>query len=132
MHKFDAATLLPSTHGTTTLHQEQILPSAAGCGLVNHPDGTLYSNTSLGVTNLDPVTGMPIRTIGQPGNRLGIAVDPQTDRLVYVGSGCNGSLNEGSVTEAYAIPLLIAEHFKGQLSRENGTPKVQQDQHTIW
>jgi hypothetical protein len=92
LHRFDAATTVPTTHGTTTLHQEQILPSAAGCGLVNHPDGTLYSNTSRGVTNLDPVTGMPIRTIGQPGNRLGIAVDPQTDRLVYVGSGCNGSL----------------------------------------
>src|SRR5437899_1674446 len=46
--------------------------------------------------------------------------------------GSNGSFHEGSVTEADALTLLIAEQFKRHFGRENGTAKVQQDQHTIW
>lgn len=88
LHKFDATTLLPTTNGTTTLHPASTLPSAAGCGLTNHPDGTLYSNTGAGVTNLNATTGALIRTIGVAGNALGITVDPQTNKLVYVGSDC--------------------------------------------
>jgi hypothetical protein len=63
----------------------------AGCGLTNHPDGTMYSNTGGGVTNLDAITGAQLRpTFGPQGNGLGIAVDPQTDNLIYVG-GIGGS-----------------------------------------
>ena len=63
--------------------------SNAGCGLTNHPDGTLYSNTVLGVVNLDANTGAQLRpAFGPPGNVLGITVDPQTNNLVYVKSDC--------------------------------------------
>jgi hypothetical protein len=65
----------------------------AGCGLTNHPNGNLYSNTDLGVVELsDPMTNATaptlLRTIGSPGNALGITVDPQTNHLVYVGIDC--------------------------------------------
>jgi hypothetical protein len=122
LHRFDAATLLPATHGTTTLHQEQVFPSAAGCGLTNHPDGTLYSNTYLGVTNLDPATGMLLRTIGQPGNSLGIAVDPQTGRLVYVARDCNFTLTctllstdpaTGATTTFAILPSAESQYIDG-------------------
>lgn len=63
-------------------------PSNAGCGITNHPDGTLYSNTSSGITNLDANTGALIRTIGPAGNALGITVDPQNGHLIYVGVAC--------------------------------------------
>ena len=67
------------------------ISSAAGCGLTNHPDGTIYSNTGGGVANLDANTGAQLRpTFGPQGNGLGIAVDPQTNNVVYVG-GTGGS-----------------------------------------
>ena len=88
LHRFDAGTLLPTTNGTTTLHPATTIASSAGCGLTNHPDGTLYSNTAAGVTNLDPATGALLRTIGVPGNSLGITVDPRTGNVVYVGADC--------------------------------------------
>ncbi len=72
----------------TSLHTSTIVPSAAGCGLTNHPDGYLYSNTSRGVTKLDANTGAFLATLGSPGNALGITVDPQTNDLVYVGANC--------------------------------------------
>ena len=67
-----------------------------GCGLTNHPNGKLYSNTYLGVAELsNPVasTTAPalLRTIGSPGNALGITVDPQTNHLVYVGYDCRNT-----------------------------------------
>src|SRR5437016_3287618 len=44
-------------------------PSNAGCGLTNHPDGTLYSNTYWGVVNLHVDTGAQLRApFGPPGN----------------------------------------------------------------
>jgi len=81
-------------HGTTyqqngsTLHTQTVVSSNAGCGLTNHPDGYLYSNTDAGVAKLDSNTGAPIATLGPPGNVLGIAVDPQTNDVVYVGADC--------------------------------------------
>ncbi len=63
------------------------LPSHAGCGLTNHPNGALYSNTQGGVVKLDANTGALLAgPFGPRGNGLGIATDPQTDNLVYVGS----------------------------------------------
>lgn len=74
----------------TTIHPESPgspFPSNAGCGMTNHPDGTLYTNTSSGVINLDANTGAQLRPpFGSGGNALGIAPDPQTGNLVYVGS----------------------------------------------
>lgn len=69
------------------------IPSNAGCGLTNHPDGTLYSNSGPGLVNLDASTGAQLRPVfGPPGNGFGIAVDPQTNNLVYVGGAgaCGG------------------------------------------
>lgn len=78
---------------TTTVNGSQIHPStvessSAGCGLTNHPDGTLYSNTSGGVVNLSASTGAQLRApFGPAGNALGITPDPQSGDLVYNGSG---------------------------------------------
>lgn len=80
-----------TTINATTVHPQapgSPFPSGAGCGLTNHPDGTLYSNTSGGVVNIDANTGAVIRTIGPAGNALGITVDPQTNHLIYVGVNC--------------------------------------------
>src|SRR6185369_10063318 len=61
----------------TTIHPQapgSPFPSNAGCGITNHPDGTMYSNTGLGVVNLDANTGAQLRTsFGAAGNALGIA-----------------------------------------------------------
>jgi Ca2+-binding RTX toxin-like protein len=54
-------------------------------GLVNHPNGSIYSNDSAGVRKHDPNTGVVTAgPFGQGGNTLGIAVDPKTGNLVYV------------------------------------------------
>lgn len=82
-----------SVVNTTTVHNiVTTINSNAGCGLSNHPDGTLYSNTTLGITNLNAGTGALIRTIGAAGNALGIAVDPTNNRLVYVGGNGSGQI----------------------------------------
>ncbi len=77
---------------STTIHPQAVgspFASNAGCGLTNHPDGTLYSNTNLGVVNVDANTAVQLRPpFGLPGNALGITVDPQTNRLVYVAADC--------------------------------------------
>jgi len=86
LHRF-AQGATYQTNGTT-LHTETVVPSNAGCGLTNHPDGYLYSNTDQGVARLDAGTGAPITTLGPPGNVLGITVDPQTNDVVYVGADC--------------------------------------------
>src|SRR5712691_6552841 len=86
LHRF-ARQSTYAAHGTT-LHAEtivdltEVLGGAAGCGLVNHPDGFMYSNSSLG-WKLDAATGMPVGpglmggAQAVPGNALGIPVDPQ-------------------------------------------------------
>jgi hypothetical protein len=63
--------------------------STNGCGLTNHPDGNLYSNTTNGVVRINATTGAgnTIR-MGSRGNALGITVDPITRRLVYAGFEC--------------------------------------------
>jgi lysophospholipase L1-like esterase len=67
------------------------VPSNAGCGLTNNPDGRIYSNTSDGVTQIDASTGAALRTLGPAGNALGIATDPRTGNVVYVGQDCRFS-----------------------------------------
>lgn len=74
----------------STLHNHSELTSNAGCGLANHPNGFLYTNTSGGVVQLDDSTGAQTGgPFGTAGNALGIATDPQTGNLVYVGSTSN-------------------------------------------
>lgn len=86
LHRYDRQGVAAPVN-STPLHPETSLPSAAGCGLTNHPNGSLYTNTSSGVFRLDAntgaVTGGPF---GPAGNALGIAPDPQTGNLVYVGA----------------------------------------------
>jgi hypothetical protein len=89
--RFVLATTTPDGHGGLEHPQAAGSPFAsnAGCGLTNHPDGTLYSNTSLGVIYIDPNTGVQLRpAFGPAGNALGITVDPQTNNIVYVKSDC--------------------------------------------
>jgi len=72
----------------TTIHPGSVSGSSAGCGLTNGQNGNLYTNTTAGVRELDPNTGAAIGgPFGPGGNALGIAPDPQTGDLVYVGSG---------------------------------------------
>jgi hypothetical protein len=88
LHRFDLQGVAPSINGTE-LHPETVAPSNAGCGLTNHPDGFMYSNTGLGVTQLDASTGAATgNVLGPPGNALGITPDPQTGDLVYVADNC--------------------------------------------
>ncbi len=97
LHRFDlSADPLSPINGTSTLHAETaVIPSPGGCGLVNWADPTqgltsLFSNSSRGLYELNVSTGAPIRgPIGPPGNGLGIAVDPQTNHLVYAGADCH-------------------------------------------
>jgi len=97
LHRYDHATTLPLVHGTSTLHPESTVPSGAGCGLTNHPNGAIYTNTFGGVVKLDATTGVQLGgPFGAGGNVLGIAPDPQTGNLVYVESGGTiGFVNPG-------------------------------------
>lgn len=85
-----------AANSTTTLHAEELVPTQGGCGLTNHPDGFLYSNSMDGVWRLDAATGLPVAgPVGLAGNALGITVDPQTHHLVYLGAACHPALNTG-------------------------------------
>jgi hypothetical protein len=102
LDRFDHATLLPELEGTTTLHPFSTETSDAGCGLTNHPDGAIYSNTSNGVVELDASTGAPVAgPFGPAGDGLGIATDPLTKNLVYVESdGTLGVVDPGLSTSS--------------------------------
>jgi uncharacterized repeat protein (TIGR01451 family) len=85
LHRFDAATTV--VVNGTTIHTHSLGPATAGCGLTNGLDGNVYTNTGNGVRRLDPNTGAQIGgPFGPAGNALGIAPDPLTGDLVYVGS----------------------------------------------
>lgn len=64
---------------------------ASGCGISNHSDGRLYTNTPAGLQQLDANTGAVLTTVGQPGNTYGITIDPRTGRLVYPAATCAAS-----------------------------------------
>jgi lysophospholipase L1-like esterase len=91
LHRYDMQGVAPEVHGTK-LHPETIIPSNAGCGMTNHPDGFIYSNTSLGAVQINASSGVPTGQIfGPAGNALGIAPDPQTGDVVYVSANCRFS-----------------------------------------
>ena len=78
-------------NGSNVHNKVGTFPSNAGCGLTNHPNGTLYTNTSNGVVQLDVNTAVQIGVpFGTPGNALGITPDPISGDLVYVAA--DGSL----------------------------------------
>ena len=104
LRRFDA-------HATALLHGSSVhpqvlgspFPSRVGCGMLNDLSGNVYSNTADlclspgcknggtvtdpgGVRQLDPATGAVLAgPLGGAGNGLGIARDPQTGNLVFVG-----------------------------------------------
>lgn len=89
--RFDAQGTTTEVNATR-LHPSTITPSGAGCGLTNHPNGSLYSNTGSGVVRLDGATGAQTAgPFGTPGNALGIAVDPVSGDLIY--SAANNDLH---------------------------------------
>lgn len=104
LHRFDMSTFAPPVHGTTSRRAEasrvdttQPDGSGPGCGLTNHPNGSLYSNSIRGVYKLNADTGMvEAGPLGQPGNALGLAVDPVTEHIVYAGADCHNALVPGS------------------------------------
>lgn len=86
LHRYDAQSTPPPVNGTP-LHSETIVASRAGCGLTNHSGGDMYTNTTSGVVRLNASTGAQTGgPFGPPGNALGIAEDPETGLVVYVGS----------------------------------------------
>jgi hypothetical protein len=87
LRRFDAQSTVV-VNGTVIHPQILNQASSVGCGITNHPDGFLYSNTSLGVTRQNANTGLPAGgPFGPGGNALGIAPHPLTLELAYVGSG---------------------------------------------
>ncbi len=100
LHRFAlAAPPLAPVHETATLHAETaVVATEGGCGLVNWANpalgrATLFSNAIDGVYELDASTGAVLRgPLGPRGNSLGIAVDPQTNHVVYPGIGCHPRL----------------------------------------
>jgi hypothetical protein len=107
--RFDHQGTEANAHGDE-LHPSTSLPSNAGCGLTNHPNGSLYSNTGSGVVRLNAETGAQIGSaFGPSGNALGIAPDPQTGNLIYVGS--NGTLQ--SVNPALTATSTFSSETTG-------------------
>ena len=111
LQRFDAQTT-ELLHGTPVHPLFEVLTSNAGCGLANHPDGSLYSNTVSGVSNLDTETASELRdAYGHGGNALGIATDPQTGDLIYVGS--DGTLY--FVDAAFTARGVFSDALRGDL-----------------
>jgi hypothetical protein len=101
-----------SVVNSTNLHPVTTLTSGAGCGLTNHPNGALYSNTSGGVVKLDPDTGAFLAgPFGPPGNALGIAIDPQTGNLVYVGSDSTIHFVDAALTTTGIFSTVTTNEF---------------------
>lgn len=108
LHRFRAGTTF-TRHATSTLHEEVTYGSGAGqtnsvqtqggCGLTNHPDGFMYSNSEYGVVKLDANTGLPVApAVGNPGNALGITVHPVSHHVMYVGADCHPQLGSSAAT----------------------------------
>ena len=94
LRRFDLQSTRPPLHGTASLREESApVATQGGCGLTNHPDGAMYSNSVQGVWKLDANTGAALAgPLGQPGNALGITVDPISQHLVYAGIDCHDQL----------------------------------------
>jgi hypothetical protein len=107
LHRFAAGTT--AVNGTMVHGEEALVdfsgadpnnPVAGGCGLVNHPDGKMYSNSTAGLWAFNATTGALVGgPYGHGGNALGIAVDPQgSNHIVYVGDDCHPGLNFEATT----------------------------------
>jgi hypothetical protein len=131
LHRFDRQST--TTINGTDVWPETILPSAGGCGIVNHPDGTAYiamDDGVNGIANVDLETGALIGFMGPPSNALGIAVDPQTNDLVYAAADCRFTgtctfIRLNTVTGAFStfgvLPGADAEFVDGMYFDPAGT-----------
>lgn len=88
LRRFDLQTAAPVVNGTNTLHPVTTVASNAGCGMINHPDGFIYSNTSAGIAQINATTGAATGVLfGAAGNALGIAVNPDgTGDIMHMGA----------------------------------------------
>ncbi len=81
-----ASTIVVNSTAVHPQVAESPFASVNGTGVVNGSDGNLYSNTLSGVVRLDPNTGSLLAgPFGPLGQGLGVANDPETGNLVYVG-----------------------------------------------
>jgi|GEM_PF-1683991 len=121
--RFDAGSTV-TVHGTVVHPQVAALTSTVGCGLTNHPNGDLYSNTgSTGVSRLDANTGaLKAGPAGPDGNTLGIATDPITGEVWYVrNDGRISAVNPG-ITFAHEISnVTLGDMIDGITFAPDGT-----------
>jgi hypothetical protein len=88
LHRYDLQGAAPIINGTPSLHPETIVPSNAGCGLITHSDGFIYSNTGLGIVQINATTGAATGLVfGSAGNALGIAENPANGDIMHMGQG---------------------------------------------
>ncbi len=117
--------LLPVVFGTPSLRATSApIPTEGGCGLTNHPNGAMYSNSTAGIFKLDTSTGAALGgPFGPPGNALGIAVDPVNQHLIFAGEDCHELLVSSPTTctlwdldpnspNATPVPFAIFPHAK--------------------
>jgi hypothetical protein len=103
-------------HGST-LHNFTTKTSNAGCGLANHPNGFLYTNTGGGVVQLNASTGAQTAgPYGHSGNALGIAASPITGNLVFVGNDNNLYFVNAAFTTSGTFSTADAGDFKDQIA----------------
>ncbi|HEV3140318.1 MAG TPA: SdrD B-like domain-containing protein, partial [Vicinamibacterales bacterium] len=125
LHQFDSSTAGPIVGGTASLHPETVRSFDAdvrgfgGCGLTNHPNGFVYANLDAsngagqpgaGIAEIDPITWTVARYFGPAGSALGIAVDPQSSHLVYVGQDCEQGGTSPTCTLFDADPVSGTAH----------------------
>lgn len=117
LHRYDMQST-DAPFNETVLHSETVVASNAGCGIINHPNGKIYSNTSLGVVEINATTGAPTGLMfGDPGNALGIAVDPTNDDIIYVADFTNNfQILRASIGGPSSIFVLPAVHLGGLVS----------------
>jgi hypothetical protein len=107
-------------HGTTVHTPVPNIPSPAGCGMTNSPDGNIYSNTSTGVRKFDdngtelPIAGV-MGGVGIPGNALGIAVQPGTGAVFYVTANTADNIQRLNVTTGISTPFVTVGGFVDQI-----------------
>jgi hypothetical protein len=102
-------------------------PNLTGCGLTNHPDGKLYTNTDQGIVAISnpmssDVTPTASAPIGAAGNALGITVDPQTKRLVYVGADCGLQAVNSLTCTIYSVDPAVSEPSSSIFGGANAQP----------
>lgn len=106
LYRFDMQSTPPSVH-STAMHSLSSRPSQTSCGLVNHPNGHMYTAGYAGIFQIDETSDSFVSS--DAGRGSGITVDPQTQNLVYVGQSGNTirsyNLTTGTATQFLAWPL---------------------------